>query len=98
MAKGPAEQQVRDVEKGTPATEGLAEHALLHFDRNNPRSGDRTFGIEDDVLTFLIQSADVDELVTSMQSAGWVDFEPMIVERKSNIVLKGIDGWQPCGF
>jgi hypothetical protein len=72
-----------------PVKEGLAEHSSLRFDQNNPRSGDRDFSTEDDVLKFLIRHADVDELVTSMQSAGWVDFEPIIVQRKSNIVLEG---------
>jgi hypothetical protein len=72
-----------------PVKEGLAEHSSLHFDQNNPRSGDRDFATEDDVLKFLIQHADVVELVTSMQSAGWVDFDPIIVQRKSNIVFEG---------
>ncbi len=71
-----------------PAEE-FVNHSSLSFDRNNPRWGDRTFSNEDDVLRFLIQNADVDELVTSMQSAGWVDFEPLIVERKTNVVLEG---------
>ena len=71
------------------ANESFVKHSLLHFDQNNPRSGDRAFPKENDVLKFLIQYADVDELVTSMQSAGWVNFEPMIVQRKTNIVLEG---------
>jgi hypothetical protein len=83
MAKAP--------QKGSeePVKEGTVKHADLRFDRNNPRSGDRTFANEDDALKFLIQAADVDELVTSMQSAGWVDFEPIIVQRKTNIVFEG---------
>ena len=67
----------------------FVEHAKLKFDQNNPRSGDQKFGTPDEVLKFLINNADVDELVTSMQSAGWIDFEPLIVERQSNIVLEG---------
>jgi len=74
---------------GGTADEGSHEHSSLHFDQNNPRSGDRTFSTEDEVIKFLIQSADVDELVTSMQTAGWVDFEPIIVQRKTNIVFEG---------
>lgn len=71
------------------ADEAFIEHPSLHFDQNNPRSGERTFSTEDEVLKFLIQSADVDELVTSMQTAGWVDFEPIIVQRETNIVFEG---------
>src|SRR5215471_7858860 len=77
------------VKAATEPNEGMAKHASLHFDRNNPRSGDRIFTSEDEVLKFLIQNADVDELVTSIQSAGWVDFEPLIVQQKSNVVLEG---------
>lgn len=65
------------------------KHADLHFDLRNPRSAERDFNREDDVLQYLIDNADVDELVTSMQSAGWVDFEPLIVERGTNTVLEG---------
>ena len=72
-----------------PASDYFEEHALLHFDRNNPRSGEREFSTEDEVLKFLILNADVDELVTSMQSAGWVDFEPLIAQQKTRVVLEG---------
>jgi hypothetical protein len=70
-------------------SEGFAKHASLHFDQHNPRSGEREFATEDEVLAFLIKNADVDELVTSLQSAGWVDFEPIIVQRGTNIVFEG---------
>jgi hypothetical protein len=71
--------------RDTLEKEGFAKHTSLRFDLNNPRSGDREFKTEDQVLKFLIDHADVDELVTSMQSAGWVDFEPLIVQRKGNV-------------
>jgi hypothetical protein len=67
--------------------EEYTKHSLLRFDLKNPRF-DREFSSDDEVLRFLIRNADVDELVTSMQSAGWVDFEPMIVDG-DNIVLEG---------
>jgi hypothetical protein len=69
--------------------EGFAKHASLHFDQHNPRSGEREFATEDEVVDFLIKNADVDELITSLQSAGWVDFEPIIVQRESDIVFEG---------
>lgn len=67
----------------------MAKHATLHFDLHNPRSAERDFKNEEEVIQYLIENADVDELVTSMQSAGWVDFEPLIVERKTGVVLEG---------
>jgi hypothetical protein len=75
--------------KAQEPVESMAEHAELHFDKSNPRTADHEFKTEDQVLKFLVDNADVDELVTSMQSAGWVDFDPMIVERKTDTVLEG---------
>lgn len=72
-----------------PSGDDSEAHLSLRFDRNNPRSGDREFSNDDEVLKYLIQHADIDELVTSMQSAGWVDFEPLIVEKGSRVVLEG---------
>jgi hypothetical protein len=79
----------KPAEKKEPASDYFEAHDSLHFDRNNPRSGEREFSNEDEVLKFLILNADVDELVTSMQSAGWVDFEPLIAEEKTGVVLEG---------
>ena len=70
-------------------TEEFAKHASLHFDLKNPRTPDHEFTKEDEVLAYLIKHADVDELVTSMQSSNWVDFEPLIVQRSNNTVLEG---------
>lgn len=83
MAKPPREQGSAEL------GESFEPHLSLHFDRNNPRSGDREFSSEDEVIQYLTQNADVDELVTSMQSAGWVDFEPLIAEQKTSVVLEG---------
>lgn len=70
------------------AKDDTAKHASLKFDVKNPRF-DREFKSEDDVLSYLIDNADIDELVTSIMSAGWIDFEPMIVEKKTGVVLEG---------
>ena len=73
-----------------PETDGLAKHAALKFDIKNPRFvGEDDLKGEDAVLEYLIRHADIDELVTSIQSSGWVDFEPLIVERRTNVVLEG---------
>lgn len=61
----------------------------LHFDRENPRFTDQSFSTEDEIIQYLYDHADVDELIQSILSAGYVDFEPMIVLRDGNVVLEG---------
>ena len=73
----------------TMQSEGFSPHTSFHFDRKNPRTPDQEFTTEDKVLDYLVKHADVDELVTSMQSSGWVDFEPLIVQRSDSTVLEG---------
>lgn len=70
-------------------SEDFVEHMSLHFDLKNPRTPDQEFTKEDDLLKYLIKHADVDELVTSIQSSNWVDFEPLIVQRSDNTVFEG---------
>ncbi len=69
--------------------EDYVDPALLKFDLRNPRSGSYTFADESEAIGHLIASADIDEIVSSVLSAGWVDYEPLIVERSSNTVLEG---------
>ena len=67
-----------------------AKHSDLKFDTKNPRfARDSRFRDEDSVLAHLIKEADVNELVVSILSTGWIDFEPLIVEKKTDIVLEG---------
>lgn len=61
----------------------------LHFDRENPRFIDLGFTDEADIVRELYDQADVDELIQSILSASYIDFEPLIVLRNSNIVLEG---------
>lgn len=61
----------------------------LHFDRENPRFVDLGFTDEADIVRELYEQADVDELIQSILSAGYIDFEPLIVLRDGNIVLEG---------
>ena len=62
----------------------------LHFDLSNPRFADaEPFATEEDIVRYLTQHVDVDELLQSIRSAGYVDFEPLIVQRESRIVLEG---------
>ncbi len=68
---------------------GFVLPAEIYFDFANPRFLDRRLETEEEVLRYLTDQADVDELLQSILSAGWVDFEPLIVQRQDNIVLEG---------
>lgn len=72
----------------TPEPQFVA-HDALQFDLENPRFTTDVVKSEIDVIRHLYQESDVDELIQSMMSAGYIDFEPMIVQRKTNIVLEG---------
>lgn len=61
----------------------------LHFDKENPRFVAIGSADEADIVRELYEGSDVDELIQSILSAGYVDFEPMIVLREGNIVLEG---------
>ena len=68
---------------------GFVAPSDLDFDVSNPRFLDEGFTTEQQVLEYLVGAVDVDELLQSIRSAGYVDFEPLIVERESRIVLEG---------
>jgi len=61
----------------------------LHLDLMNPRVPDEAFASEDEVLEYLLDHADVDELVQSILGSGWLDYEPLIVLGEGNVVLEG---------
>ena len=69
--------------------QAFIEPSALRFDRQNPRFLDSTAMTEEDIIQWLYDQADVDELIQSILSAGYIDFEPLIVLRKDNIVLEG---------
>lgn len=72
----------------SPGQEFLAP-ADLNFDRDNPRFVNLGFTDEANIVEELYDQADVDELIQSILSAGYIDFEPLIVLREGNIVLEG---------
>jgi len=76
-----------------PATPNNGQDFLapseLHFDLSNPRFVDQDFGTDEDIIQYLYDHADVNELIQSILSAGYVDFEPLIVWRQHNVVLEG---------
>jgi hypothetical protein len=61
----------------------------LKFDLENPRFVEGEFANEQDIIQHLIDEADVKEVAQSILSAGYVDFEPLIVLKGKNVVLEG---------
>src|SRR5687768_6093801 len=51
----------------------------LHFDLKNPTFVGDEFQDEEQIIERLLNVSDVNELVQSILSAGFVDFEPLIV-------------------
>lgn len=60
-------------------TEDTARPADLNFDLRNPRMPDSAFADEEDAIKHLVASASLGELLGSIASSGWMDFEPLIV-------------------
>lgn len=61
----------------------------LMFDRDNPRVPTEEFNSDEETIRFLASEYDVEELVQSILSSGWIDYEPLIVQAKTNIVYEG---------
>jgi hypothetical protein len=72
-----------------PAVDDFVAPTALQMDVRNPRAGMQKFPDGDAAIAHLIATADIDEIVRSIQSAGWIDYEPLIVETGTNIVLEG---------
>ena len=68
---------------------GFVAPSELRFDMKNPRFVDKGFGTEEEVVEYLVDQVDVDELLQSILSTGYVDFEPVVVLREGNVVLEG---------
>lgn len=84
MAKAPAENT---------STSGVGHEFIAHqdlkFDLQNPRFIGQPLKDEGEIIQYLYDTMDVDELIQSILSAGWIDFEPFVVLRTSNTVLEG---------
>ncbi|TPI80441.1 ParB N-terminal domain-containing protein [Mesorhizobium sp. B2-8-9] len=74
---------------GVPSDEGLASPLDLQFDPINPRMPLMKFKDDAETIKFMIDTHDVDELVRAIMASGWLDYEPLIVERPTNYVLEG---------
>lgn len=63
----------------------------LHFDQENPRFVDFAGGDDKDIVKFLYEDADLNELVQSISISGFINLEPLIVLKRGDdyIVLEG---------
>jgi hypothetical protein len=60
--------------------------ADLKLDMHNPRMAEIEFSSQEEVVAHLVEEYDVDELVLSILTAGWLDYEPLIAERDNTVV------------
>jgi hypothetical protein len=70
-------------------TETFIAPADLNFDPKNPRIGAESFKEESEIIGELYEQYDVDELIQSILTSGYIDFEPLIVLNEGKIVLEG---------
>lgn len=78
-----------NIEAATVAETVPIAPATLLLDKENPRIVDVNFETEDEVISYLVSEYDVDELVVSILTAGWLDYEPLLAEEGSNVVFEG---------
>lgn len=65
--------------------------AELKFDQENPRFADMSFSDDDELIQYLYDTMDVDEIIQSIMSSGYLNYEPLIVmkDKGKYIVLEG---------
>jgi hypothetical protein len=81
---------INNVTKNTPIIgDEFEAPANLRLDLQNPRIPDESFESEEEVLEYLLDHADVQELIQSILTSGWLDYEPLIVLEQDNVVLEG---------
>jgi hypothetical protein len=72
---------------------GIAEPDKLLLDTENPRFGLGSATSQDDALEMLVRNAKLKELWDSINSQGWINFEPLVVleDKKDNrwVVIEG---------
>ena len=79
-----------DLTPDSPAAADEFEHPYnLQLDLHNPRTPDEIFESEDEMIEYLVDHADVEELIQSIHNSGWLDYEPLIVLADENVVLEG---------
>ena len=75
-----------DEAKGLDPTTTRVPVDELRFDLKNYRMAETEFRSETDVVSHLIEEYDVEELVLSILTAGWLDYEPLIAERDGTVL------------
>ena len=78
-----------EIEQPPTPTDEFEDVDLLKLDLRNPRAPDEQFASEGEVMEYLLDFVDLDELIQSILSSGWLDYEPLIVLDHDNIVLEG---------
>lgn len=71
------------------ATDTPVKVANLQFDLQNPRMPNEKFDSEDDIIRYLIDEFDIEEIVQSILYSGWIDYEPLVVNKSTNVVYEG---------
>jgi hypothetical protein len=61
----------------------------LRFDREKPRMPNVLLEDDEATVRHLLDDFDVEELVQSILASGWIDYEPLIVQRGTNVVFEG---------
>lgn len=76
-------------DNGPTTTDDFEDVDRLRLDLRNPRAPDEQFSSEEEVSEYLLDFVDLNELIQSILSSGWLDYEPLIVLDHDNIVLEG---------
>ena len=58
----------------------------LNFDLRNPRMPDNLFANEEEAIQHLVDNASLSELIDSITSSGWMNYEPMIVLDRDDVL------------
>lgn len=71
------------------ASDEFIHPSELSLDLKNPRMPDAHFDDDGQAIAYLADHADVSELVQSIATSGWYDYEPLIVLEDSKVVIEG---------
>lgn len=78
-----------EIEQPPTASDQFEPVERLKLDLRNPRAPDEQFSTQDEVLEYLLNFVDLNELIQSILGSGWLDYEPLIVLGAQNVVLEG---------
>ena len=58
----------------------------LQLDLENPRFTDQTFENDEDLIRYLYDEMDVTEIIQSILSSGYLNYEPLIVMKRGDLI------------